>query len=269
MRFLRRQAAAKVSAAERSLFVIRAWLSDMSEEAKVNIYSNTLLARLSPVEIDLISPHLEQVALPRGRSLFEPGDDVEYCYFPAKGCLLSLVIALPEGKIVEAAHVGFEGALGGIISAGNKPAFARAVVQIAGVGFKLPIDTLDRLKQQSAHISDLFARYADAVLAQVLQSVACAAVHSLEARCCRWLLVARSRSGVDNLPVTHEFLAEMLGVQRTYVTAIVRNLQKRGIIKLQRGQISILDPVALRQSACACNDEIERHFAEVLPKILV
>jgi CRP-like cAMP-binding protein len=178
-----------------------------------------------------------------------------------------VVITLPEGKIVEAAHVGFEGALGGIISAGNKPAFARAIVQIAGVGLKLPIDALERLKQNSPRIADLFARYADAMLAQVLQSVACAAVHSLEARCCRWLLAARNRSGVDDLPVTHESLAELLGVQRSYVTAIVRNLQNKGIVKLQRGQIGILHPIALKQSACACGDEIDHHFARVLPKI--
>lgn len=229
--------------------------------------NNSLLARLSVIDLELMAPHLQKISLLKGQVLFEPGEDVEHCYFPAKGCMLSLVIHPPEGKSIEVANIGFEGALGGIVSAGYKPAFTRAVVQIAGDGRRISLDRLDALKGRSPAIRDLFTRYADALLAQVLQSVACNALHSLEERCCRWLLMARESMGASDVAVTHELLAEMLGVQRTYVTAIVRGLQSRGIIKLQRGLIRIEEPAGLRGLACGCYDDVQRHFSCVLPPI--
>ncbi len=238
--------------------------TDKSDPA---VSTNTLLARLSPHDRALLNAYLEPMNLSKGHILFEAGEDVEYACFPSQGCMLSLVIDLPEGKTSEVANIGREGALGGIVSAGSKPAFARAVVQIPGEAFRLPLEQLERLKEEYPAIRDLFTRYADALLAQVLQSVACNAVHSLEARCCRWLLMARDAVGASDVAVTHELLAEMLGVQRTYVTAIVRGLQSRGIIKLQRGMIRIEDPAALKGAACSCYDDVQRHFGRILPAI--
>jgi CRP-like cAMP-binding protein len=230
-----------------------------------SINRNSLLARLPHEDQLALSSHFEDVEFARGQVLFEPGDDVEHAFFPLRGCMVALVIHMPDGKLAETAAVGFEGALGGIVSAGHKPAYARAVVQIEGRGLRLELGVLERLKMRSPMMRDLFERFADALLAQVLQSVACNALHSLEARTCRWLLTARLRADTDDLPLTHEFLAAMLGVQRTYVTTIVHKLQSRGHITLQRGLIRIRDADGLHATACVCVDEVEAHYKRVLP----
>jgi DNA-binding transcriptional regulator YhcF (GntR family) len=116
-------------------------------------------------------------------------------------------------------------------------------------------------------VRDLFFRYADALLAQVMQSVACNAFHPLDARCCRWLLTAHDRAGGDDIPLTQEYLAEMLGVQRTTVSAVARALQDQGLIAYRRGNIRILQREAVEARACECYEAVERHFREVLPEV--
>lgn len=225
---------------------------------------NRLLATLGPSELDRLRPWLSVTALPHRKILFEPGDQVDTTYFPCHRTIVSLVIVLSDGRAVEAATIGHEGAIGGVISNGHKPAFGRAIVQIPGAAYSIPTQRLEDAKQDSPRLGDLFARYSDLLAAQLMQSVACNALHSIEQRCSRWLLATHDRAGSGILHLTQEALAEMLGVQRTSVTAVARRLSSKGIIKYARGKIEILDRRALEADACECYEAVEGHFKAIL-----
>ncbi|HYF54877.1 MAG TPA: Crp/Fnr family transcriptional regulator [Salinarimonas sp.] len=231
------------------------------------VVTNRLIASLKPQDLSVLEPFLDPVLLSRGEVLFEPGDDVVATYFPAAGTMASLVVPMADGRAVEAASIGREGAVGGIVSAGNKPAFARAVVQMPGTALRIEAARLDEAKDRSKTLRDLFARYADALLAQVLQSVACNALHTIEQRYGRWLLMTQDRVGGSELELTQEFLSEMLGVQRTTVTAAARTLQDRGVIQYRRGRITILDRPRLERLSCECHETVRRHYDRVMPAV--
>jgi CRP-like cAMP-binding protein len=231
--------------------------------------ANRLLAALDAREFAVLEPHLEPMELSRGRVLFEPGDDVTMTYFPCHRTMVSLLIVTGDGREVEAATIGREGAVGGIVSQGSKPAFGRAMVQIGGQALAIPTSHLDAAKIGSARFADLFARYADALLAQMMQGVACNALHRTEERCARWLLASHDRAGDGVIHLTQESLAEMLGVQRTTVTAVTADLQARGLIRAQRGRVQIVDRPGLERAACECYRAVEDHFARVLPEVEV
>jgi CRP-like cAMP-binding protein len=227
---------------------------------------NRLLATLSPGERTAIEAASEVVQLQRDAVLFDAGGEVPASYFPAAGAMISLVLFMQDGRTVEVATIGKEGAAGGIVSCGSAPAFARAVVQMPGPALRVPISAIESAKSRSPHVRSIFCRYADALLAQVMQSVACNAFHPIEARCCRWLLTAHDRVEGEIIPLTQEYLAEMLGVQRTSVSPIAKQLQDKGMIRYRRGRIEILDRPALERSACECYGVVERHFTAVLPE---
>jgi len=227
---------------------------------------NRLLAALSKRDFEVLEPHLTPVFLQRGQVLFDPGDDVSVTYFPSLGCMVSLLIATTDGREVEAATIGREGAVGGIVSEGHKPAFGRAAVQVGGEALSIPTSHLEAAKTGSARFGDLFSRYADSLLAQMMQSVACNALHRVEERCCRWLLAAHDRTGDDIVPLTRESLAEMLGVQRTTVSTVTAELAARGLIRAHRGRVEIIDRPALERASCECYEAVENHFARLLPE---
>lgn len=229
--------------------------------------ANRLLGALSARDYEVLQPHLELIDLPRGKILFEPGDDVVTTYFPCHRTMVSLLIVTRDGREVEAATVGREGAIGGIVSEGHKPAFGRAMVQIGGQALAIPTSHLEAAKTGSPRFSDLFSRYADALLAQMMQSVACNALHRTEERCARWLLATHDRAGDNIIHLTQESLAEMLGVQRTTVTAVTGVLQDRGLIRTHRGRVEVLDRQGLERAACECYRAVEDHFAKLLPEV--
>ncbi|WP_082145918.1 Crp/Fnr family transcriptional regulator [Microvirga massiliensis] len=231
------------------------------------LVSNRLLASLQPSDRALLERHLEAVTLYQGEVLFEPGDDVTRTYFPCASTMASLVVMMQTGRAAEAATIGREGAIGGIVSSGYKPAFTRSEVQIPGPALRIETARIEEAKERSATLRDLFSRYADALLAQILQSVACNALHSLEARCCRWLLTTQDRVNSAEIPLTQEALAEMLGVQRTTVTSVARALRARGLIRYARGHIVILDRARLEEAACECHSAVKQHFERILPEI--
>lgn len=226
---------------------------------------NRLLASLKPAERSMLEPAMQAVLLHRGDVLFEPGQDVTHTHFPGPGVVASLVVTMSDGRAVETATIGREGAIGGIISAGHKPAFARAVVQIGGIALRLETMALEAAKERSSIIRDLFSRYADTLLAQTMQSVACNALHPIDARLCRWLLTTHDRVDSDEIALTQEYLAEMLGVQRTTVSGVARLLQERGLISYSRGRMVILDRPAIEASACECYNDVQNHVRAVLP----
>jgi CRP-like cAMP-binding protein len=238
-----------------------------SAGSPLHFVSNRLLSTFAPADRALIEDSAVAVTLARGEVLFEPGADIPATHFPSAGTVVAIVVGLIDGRTVEVATIGKEGAVGGIVSGGKAPAYARAVVQIPGRALKVDLKALETVKARSPHVRDLFARYSDALLAQVMQSVACNAFHPLEARCCRWLLTAHDRAGGDDIPLTQEYLAEMLGVQRTTVSTVARALQDQGLIRYRRGTIQVLDRAAIEARACECYENVERHFREVLPEI--
>jgi CRP-like cAMP-binding protein len=141
------------------------------------------------------------------------------------------------------------------------------VVEIGGHALQIDTLHLEEAKKKSHNLRDLFSRYADLLLAQTLQSVACNALHTIEERCSRWLLATQDRVPTRDLPLTQEFLAELLGVQRTTVSAAAQALARRGLINYRRGQITIADRAGLEEAACECYAAVERHFRAVLPDV--
>jgi CRP-like cAMP-binding protein len=235
--------------------------------AEDRLGASRLLRALNAADREHIRPHLMARLLRRGQILFEPGQDVETTYFPCLGTMASLLVISSDGREVEAASIGHEGAVGGIVSAGYKPAFGRAVVQIGGPAFSIETARLEDAKAHSAAFHDLFSRYADALLAQMMQSVACNALHSVEARCSRWLLSTHDRVQRSPIPLTQEALAEMLGVQRTTVTAVIKTLQNRGLIRYARGRVEIVNRAGIEETACECYESVESHFDRLLPTV--
>jgi CRP-like cAMP-binding protein len=225
---------------------------------------NRLLAFLPEEDRQLIEPHCTVHAMKRGAVLFHPGDDLEAVYLPCGG-MVSLIVVTPSGEMAETGLIGAEGAVGSLISSGYRPAYVRAAVQIPGDILRIGVDEIERIKAKSPRIHDLFARYADCLLAQLLQTIACNALHSLEQRLPRWLLSVHQRQGTDELPLTQEYLSEMLGVQRTTVTATAAVLQQRGLIQYYRGRIRLLDLAALENASCHCHASVKLHYDRLLP----
>lgn len=229
------------------------------------VFDNQILARLPQDAFDAIAPCLELVDLQVGACLFEPGDQVAHAYFPLSGMVVAVVLPMQDGKAVEAATIGREGCVGGVSSFGVKPAFARALVQVGGRAARIPAARLEAAKRTVPQLHDIMLRYGDCFTAQVLQSVGCATLHPLEARCARWLLTMHDRLQRAELPLTQEALAEMFGVARTYVTRIANLLQSRGAISYRRGLIRVERRAVLEEATCECYGVVRRHFDRVLP----
>lgn len=220
---------------------------------------NDLLAALRPEEASLLTPYLqERHAAPRQR-LYDPGDEVTHAYFPCGATVVSFLVVLERGQTVDVGLVGREGAVGGIVSQGRLPAYARAEVQLPGRVLCIPTKALEAAKARSPVIQGLFARYADCLLAELFQGVACNAAHTIEQRTAKWLLSAMDRTGEHEFRLTQDQVAEMLGIGRSYFTRVVKALKSEGIIETKRGMICVKDPSALQQKSCACNEAFRQH----------
>jgi hypothetical protein len=225
---------------------------------------NNLLKALRPANAAILNSYLEPWIGGRGQVIYEPGDPVRFVYFPCGPSMLSYLVVLQDGSAVEAALIGREGALGGIVSKGRLPAFARAEVQFPGPFMRMAIADLEALKQQSPTLGNLFTRYADCLTAQLFQSVACNAAHSIEQRTAKWLVSAVERTGGPDIPLTQDQLAVMLAVGRSYISRVLRTFKQRGILEVRRGWLDIRDIDLLRATACECNESVRSHFEEVL-----
>ena len=225
---------------------------------------NNLLGALRPADFALLRAHLKRIDRPASGVLYEPGDDVRHVYFPCGQTLVSFMVLLEDGRQVEITSIGREGAVGGIVSQGRLPAFARAVVQMEGPLLRLDSGELERAKDISPPLRNLFARYADCLLAQVFQSVACNATHSIDQRTAKWLLAAHDRTGDETLRLTQEQLAAMLAVGRPYISRVLGEMKAAGAIEPRRGRIRITDSERLRGLCCGCHQAVRRHFDDVL-----
>jgi CRP-like cAMP-binding protein len=225
---------------------------------------NRLLASLPAEDYALIAPHLTAVELERGRLLYDPGDPIETIYFPQDG-VISLMTLMENGAAIESATIGREGALGLMAAVSPRQSLSRIIVQTPVKATRIGAGAMHEAWDKSAAIKDLVDKHTEALFGHAIQSVACNALHPVEARFCRWLLTCHDRISNDTVALTQEFLADMLGVQRTTVTAVARSLQEKGAIRYRRGVVDIIDRPALEALACECYGAINRTYERLLP----
>jgi CRP-like cAMP-binding protein len=230
----------------------------------VTFATNNLLRALRREDADILLPLTEPWQGEMGRSIFEPGETVRYAYFPCDSSMISLLIVLGDGRSIETALIGREGAVGGIVSHGRLPAYTRAEVQFPGQFLRIELTKLEQAKTHSLTLRHLFARYADCLMAQIFQAVACNAAHSIEQRAAKWLIAAIERTGTTELSLTQEHLAAMLGVGRSYISRVIMSLKERGLLDTRRGRLVVMNFDELQSVACACNACVKRHFDDVL-----
>lgn len=212
---------------------------------------NRLLDALPKDALSSLEPGLKRVTLPQGTLCFRPGDLIDHVYFPHTG-MISLLVTTGDGEMVETSSIGREGAVGLQSGLGERLSFTRAIVQIPGQFSVIAAKRFEQAVGYSTAIRNLVIHYTEVLWAEAQQTAACNAIHDGSSRLCRWLLQNADRTGSDQLPLTQEFLAEMLGVRRTTVTLLAQELQKRGVLRYSRGKITILDRAALEDRACEC-----------------
>ncbi len=213
----------------------------------------------------MIQPWLTATVLKQGALLQEADEPIDGVYFPHSG-MLSLLAVMTDGAAVEIAMVGRESIAGAMAGVGLNKATARTVVQLPGHGSRISVPHFRNAVSRSDTLRDLIIRHNEALLAQVQYTAACNSLHTVEARLCRWILQTRDRADSDELPLTQEFLAEILGVRRTTVTIVAQTLQKAGLIRYRRGHIQIVDRAALEESSCECYRSIREKTALIFPQ---
>ena len=225
---------------------------------------NRLLAALEPEDLAAFRQHLEVVNLTRGQVLYDVGDPLRFSYFP-HDAVISLVNLMEDGGSVEVAVFGREGVCGLLAELATREAFGRYVVQVSGRASRIAFEQLNEVRNAHPNLRRLIMNYSQAMLMHTFQSVSCNAVHPVEARCCRWILAMHDRVERDSLPLTHEFLAEMLGVQRSSVSVVTRTLQMAGLIQQGRGSITVTDRAGLEETTCECYGKIRQLYERLLP----
>ncbi len=236
----------------------------MTSSPKADHRANRLLAVLEQEDFAYLEPHLEIVRLTKGTVLYETGDPIRHTYFP-HDAIVCLVNVMEDGGSVEVAVFGREGVFGLLAEIATREAFGRYIVQISGTASRVAFERLNEVRNIRPKLRQLITNYGQALLAHTFQSVSCNAVHPVEARCCRWILAMHDRVEQDTLPLTHEFLAEMLGVQRSSVSVVARTLQTAGLIQQSRGSITVTDRAGLEEVACECYGKIRRIYERLLP----
>ncbi len=227
---------------------------------------NHLLAALPASEFDRLSPHLELVTMPLGEALYESGGKLEHVYFPTTS-IVSLLYVLENGASAEIAVVGNEGILGISLFMGGETTPSRAVVQSAGFGYRLRAHLLKEEFNRAGPMLRLLLRYTQALITQMTQTAVCNRHHSIEQQLCRWLLLSLDRLSSNELTMTQELIANMLGVRREGVTEAAGTLQRSGIIRYSRGRIEVLDRPALENAVCECYGVVRAEFERLLSDI--
>lgn len=229
---------------------------------------NHLLAALPAEEYERLAPNLEQVPMPLGHVLYESGSELNHVYFPTTS-IVSLLYVMLDGASAEIAVVGNEGIIGVALFMGGETMPNRAVVQSAGHAYRLKGYLLKEEFNRSGGLQHLLLRYTQALLTQMAQTAVCNRHHSLDQQLCRWLLLSLDRLPSDELIMTQELIANMLGVRREGVTEAAGNLQKSGLIKYSRGRITVLDRAGLEARVCECYAVVRREFERLLPDVIV
>lgn len=220
---------------------------------------NQLISALEPAIQRRIVSHLEPMSFKLGDIICDAGGYLKHVYFP-QGQVLSLLTVLENGSAIETANIGREGAFGLFAAMYSHVSFNRCIVQLEGHLARCPIEVLQQEFKNSEHVRQLFVSYSETLLSQVQQTVACNAVHSVEERMCRWLLMMHDRAEGEHLPYTHEFLAHILGANRKSVTLAAQSMQTAGLISYRRGAIQVIDRDKLEGASCECYKVVRDRF---------
>ncbi len=224
--------------------------------------SNKILLSISDGDYSSLRPHLEYVGLPNHLVLHEAGGKLEFAYFPNRG-LISLVVVIKDGKTADAGIVGNEGCTGTLAAVGLSRSTLRAVVQITGDGFRVEVGALQNTLKSAPNLQLILSRYAGIRSMQVAQTAACNRLHDIKRRLARWLLMTQDRVDSGTLPITHDFLATMLGTDRPSVSLAAGVLQKKGLIEYTRGAVKIVNRKKLEDFACECYGVIRQYDGEL------
>lgn len=224
---------------------------------------NRILNSLPQNIFAAVAPHLKHVTLAFAAVVAETDRPVERVYFPETG-VVSLVVEMAVGDMIETAMVGRDGVVNGTSALDGKVALQRGIVQVAGTAFTILPETLRSLADDFAPLRSILIRHEQVLFAQAQQSAGCNASHNVEARMCRWLLRIRDLTGSDEIPLTQEFLAQMLGVRRTAVSVVAGTLQKAGFLNYNRGRIHLMDIEQMEAGACECYQTVKSHYERLL-----
>ena len=229
--------------------------------------NNQLLAALPAAEWQRWLPQLESVEMPLGQVLYESGTTLSHVYFPLTA-IVSLLYVMENGASAEIAVVGNEGIVGISLFMGGESTPSRAVVQSAGNGYRLNAQTMKDEFNRAGPVLHLLLRYTQALITQMAQTAVCNRHHTLDQQLCRWLLLSLDRLQGNDLVMTQELIANMLGVRREGVTEAALKLQKVGLIRYARGHISVLDRAGLEQRTCECYAVVKNEYDRLLPATL-
>lgn len=232
---------------------------------------NWLLAGLPQEEYQRLLPNLEEVELGTGQVVYRPQELIRHLYFPTNGCVISLTATMLDGSSVEVGAVGSEGIVGLSVFWGVQASPYGAVVQVPGSAMRLNADVLKRMLSALGSLHSIMLRYTHAIVVQIGQTAACNCKHSIEERLARWLLICHDRARSDDFPLTHEYIAEMLGVRRAGVTQSAASFQKQGLIRYRRGHMTILDRQGLEKASCECygvvRQELQSYLTAIAPHL--
>jgi len=228
-----------------------------------NNNQNHLLAMLPTEEYERFAKHLELVQLPVGKMLYEPDEQMQHAYFPTT-CIVSLHYVMESGASAETAGVGNEGVVGVSLFMGGNTTSSSAVVQTAGYAYRLERRLLKQEFDRGGALQCLLLRYTQALMTQMTQTSVCNRHHSVEQQLCRWLLLTLDRSPTNELIMTQELVASMLGVRREGITEAAGNLQRAGLISYRRGHISVLNKSGLEAQSCECYAIVKKEMHRLL-----
>jgi CRP-like cAMP-binding protein len=227
------------------------------------IGENRLLKQLAADDLAALQPHLKHVMMVRGTVLHPPARPIEHVYFPLSG-MVSLLAVMRNGDLIETGIVGREGVVGASIASNGLYAFGQATVQIAGEAWQIKSDAFVKVFKAGERFQLVINRFQSVILLQAQQSAACHALHSVEARLCRWLLQSQDVIESETIPLTQEFLSHMLGVQRNSVSLAATALNERGLIKYSRGNIKILNRDELTKCSCECYEVVHNFVNRIV-----
>lgn len=237
----------------------------MPEKLSRRDIANRILLSLPQSTLDRLMPAMSLVKMTRGQVIDHLDQPIANLYFVNQG-IVSLVKTMHDGRSVEVEAVGIEGVTGPNVLFGIGSAVAESIVQVPGTALRIRGDALNEVFESDDALHEIMERYAHLALFRIIQNAACNRLHTLEERCCRWLLIAHDSALSDTFPLTHEFLATMLGAQRAGVSITAGFLQKAGYIRYARGRVTVIDRGGLENAACECYSTVRRQLDELLPR---